>query len=166
MRGGDDFGASVAIADGTVVVGAYSEDGPNNSTQNAGAAYVFELDLPWTDLGFAKPGSNGTPALSGLGPLTAASPNQIDLVSAQPSSTATLIVGFSQLGAPFKGGVLVPNPQLVITLTTSPSGTLTLPFIWPSNVPAGLPLYFQIWISDPGASLGLSASNGLRGVSG
>jgi hypothetical protein len=118
---GDNFGHSVAVADETVVVGALLEDGPDNSTPNAGAAYLFDLDLPWTDLGFALPGSNGTPALSGLGPLTSGSSNQLDLVSAKPSATATLIFGLSQLGAPFKGGVLVPNPQLFIPLPTSPA---------------------------------------------
>jgi len=55
--------------------------------------------------------------------------------------------------------------EAVERLPTSPSGTLTLPFNWPSGVPAGLPLYFQFWISDPGASLGLAAGNGLKGVS-
>ena len=163
---GDNFGFAVAISAGTVAVGATLEDGPDNSTPNAGAGYLFALDLPWTDLGFALPGSNGTPALSGLGPLTAGSLNQIDLVGAKPSATATLIFGLSQLGAPFKGGVLVPNPQLFIPLPTSPAGTLKLPFNWPSGVPAGLPLYFQFWIADPGAGSGFAASNGLKGVSG
>jgi hypothetical protein len=163
---GDNFGHSVAVADGTVVVGALLEDGPNNSTPNAGAAYLFVLDLPWTDLGFAKPGSNGTPALSGLGPLTPGSPNQIDLVSALPSTTATLIIGFSQLGAPFKGGVLVPNPQLLIALPTSPSGTLTLPFLWPSNVPPACRSTSSSGSAIPARAFGLSASNGLKGVSG
>jgi hypothetical protein len=41
-----------------------------------------------------------------------------------------------------------------------------LPFVWPAGVPAGTALYFQIWVSDPSAPAGLSASNGLKGVSG
>ena len=54
--------------------------------------------------------------------------------------------------------------EAVERLPTSPSGTLTLPFNWPSGVPAGLPLYFQFWISDAGAVAGFAASNGLKGL--
>lgn len=39
-----------------------------------------------------------------------------------------------------------------------------MPFVLPAGVPAGLPLYFQFWVQDPLATFGLSASNGLRGV--
>ena len=125
----------------------------------------FELhEFDWTDLGQGKPGSAGTPALDGSGPLSALSSNHLDLTSAHPSSPVTLVAGLQQLGVPFKGGVLVPNPLVLLPLVTDATGKVTLPFTIPAGVPAGSSLYFQAWISDPGASAGLAASNGLQGV--
>jgi hypothetical protein len=74
------------------------------------------------------------------------------------------VIGVSQINAPFKGGTLVPQPMLLVFLATNPVGDLNLAFLWPAGVPAGKSLLFQYWISDPGASNGVSASNGLEGV--
>jgi hypothetical protein len=51
-----------------------------------------------------------------------------------------------------------------VPLATNPAGALTLPFTWPTGVPAGASLYFQMWISDSGALAGFAASNGLKGT--
>ncbi len=145
------------------------------STQGDGMGidevYHSDLGVPnhcaatWTDLGFAKAGVNGPPLLTGLGRLNAGSNNQLDLTSAKPSSTATLIFGITQLNAPFKGGTLVPQPLLYLTLPTNALGATSLPFVFPAGVPAGLTLYFQFWMADPAASgPGFAASNGLRGL--
>lgn len=120
---------------------------------------------PWTDLGHAKPGSAGSPLLRGAGPLQAGITNQIELTDALPGSAATLIFGLSQVDLPLLQGVLVPAPQLVLALPTNAAGALTLPFALPAGFPPGTALYFQFWIPDAGASLGVAASNGLRGVS-
>ena len=40
--GGDLFGISVAIDGNYAIVGAYREDGPNDTYSNAGAAYIFQ----------------------------------------------------------------------------------------------------------------------------
>jgi hypothetical protein len=120
----------------------------------------------WTDLGQGKPGIGGLPALGGTGPLTPGSSNAVELTAAAPSSTSTLVVGFSELAAPFKGGTLVPSPDLfVFGLPTDGTGANILPFTWPSGVPPGLSLWWQHWIADGTASFGLSASNGLLSVS-
>ena len=125
---------------------------------------VGALEPTWIDLGHAHPGSNGPPELLGTGPLSAHSDNTLELASARPSSPATLVIGVSQINAPFKGGTLVPQPMLLVFLATNPVGDLNLAFLWPAGVPAGKSLLFQYWISDPGASNGVSASNGLEGV--
>ncbi|HTE06631.1 MAG TPA: hypothetical protein VK824_10575, partial [Planctomycetota bacterium] len=121
---------------------------------------------PWSDLGFAKAGSAGAPQLAGSGPLTAGSGNQLLLTGGKPSSVAVLVFGFSAAPVPFKGGTLVPVPQLLLPLATDASGATTLAFAWPAGASAGTTLCFQLWIEDGGASNGLSASNGLQGVSG
>jgi len=125
----------------------------------------FELhEFNWTDLGQGKPGATGTPALDGSGPLSALSSNLVELSGGLPSSPATLVFGLQQLDAPFKGGVLVPGPLVLLPLPTDASGKLSLPFTMPAGVPPGTSFYFQAWVSDPAASVGLSASNGLQGV--
>jgi hypothetical protein len=120
---------------------------------------------PWADLGLAKTGNSGMPHLAGSGPLTPGSSNQLLLSGAAPSAPARLVFGLSAILAPFKGGTLVPQPQLLLPLATSAAGAASLSFIWPASAPEGLSLFFQFWIQDAGATDGLSASNGLQGVS-
>jgi len=135
--------------------------------QGSGAFHLVQFEVAvagWTKLGGAKPGSLGLPQLSGAGALSVGSDNSLALTDASPSSSAILVFGLNELNAPFKGGTLVPAPLLLLPQVTTASGTVALPFVWPAGVPAGLDLYFQFWITDPGASHGLSASNGLRGL--
>ena len=125
---------------------------------------VSSSALTWDLIGLGKAGSNGVPELMGQGPLLAGSPNQIDLQDAAPSASATLVFGLSAVNAPFKGGLLVPVPDVLVPLQTGADGGASLPFVLPQGTPPGIPLHFQFWISDPLATQGLSASNGLRGV--
>ena len=104
------------------------------------------------------------PELAGSGDLSASSLNQVTLSNAAASSGATLVFGVTALNAPFKGGTMVPQPLLLVPLTTSAGGGASLPFVWPVGIPAGFAVYFQFWIQDVAATHGLSASNGLRGV--
>ncbi len=120
--------------------------------------------LPWTTLTGKLAGALGAPDLIGSGPLTGDSSNALLVVEGVPSSPAVIVVGFSQLVAPFKSGVLVPNPDLLISLSTDASGSLTLPFTMPSGLPAGVPFYTQVWITDASVPAGFSATNGLEGV--
>ncbi|HVQ25841.1 MAG TPA: hypothetical protein VMV01_11720, partial [Planctomycetota bacterium] len=84
----------------------------------------------------------------------------------EPSAAAILVVGLSALYAPFKGGLLVPSPLVLVFTSTNPSGQLFLPFTWPANGPAGVSLHFQLWVSDSAGPAGFAASNGLKGTSG
>ncbi len=118
----------------------------------------------WTDLGQGKAGVSGVPQLAGTGTLVANTPNQLDLTNAAPSAGATLVFGLSALNAPFKGGTMVPSVLLLVPMASGPGGTVSLPFVLSPGVPAGLGLHFQFWISDGAASFGLSASNGLLGL--
>jgi hypothetical protein len=124
---------------------------------------VLRITKPWTNLGFALAGSAGLPVLTGTGALAGGDPVSLDLASARPSAPVALILGFSQLGAPFKSGTLVPTNDLLIAgLLTSPAGTLSLPSTWPAGLPSGLSFFFQEWITDPAGPQGFAASNGLR----
>lgn len=122
---------------------------------------------PWETLsGTGLAGTGGqTPLLAGTGALTPGSAGQFDLSNALGSTTSTFVIGIAALNAPFKGGIMVPDPLLMIFgLTTSPAGGISLPFTWPAGIPAGLAMYFQHWLVDAGGPLGYSASNGLKGT--
>ena len=117
---------------------------------------------PWLDLGEALAGSNGLPLLSGLGSLAANDPVSLVLTNALADTSAGLVIGVDALNAPFKGGVLVPDPLLILAgLPTGPTGELSIDATWPDGIPSGFTSYYQIWIADPDGPKGFAASNAL-----
>lgn len=132
---------------------------------NVGADNVRLYTDPFTDVGGGLEGINGVPNLFGTGTLAPSSPMTLHLQLAKPLSTTTLIIGLSALNAPFKGGVLVPNPAVVIyNLPVSNLGALNLSGTWPANIPSNTSFWFQHWIVDAVGAAGFSASNGLKGT--
>jgi len=116
----------------------------------------------WKDLGLGLAGVNGTPVLSGAGTLLGGDPLTLALGNGKPFSSAALVLGFSQLNAPFKGGTLVPAADLLIPgLPLDAAGALALPATWPAGLPSDFTLYLQAWITDAAGPHGFSASNGL-----
>jgi chitin-binding protein len=108
--------------------------------------------------GFA--GTHGIPTLAGDGTLLAGDPVSLTLTNALENAATTLIVGLSELNAAFKGGVLVPEPDiLLLGLSTDATGALLLSATWPPGIPSGSTLFFQHWITDAAGPLGLAASN-------
>jgi hypothetical protein len=157
---GIDFGASVAIDGSTVVVGA----GANSSGATNGRAYVFQL-VPigsWVNLGLGLSGTSGIPVLTGAGYLQATSPIALSLAQAKPFALAPLVVGIANLSAPFKGGTMVPTPDLVFPLFTDFFGAGGFGGAWPAGVPSGLQLFFQWWVQDPAGPKGFAASNAVQ----
>jgi hypothetical protein len=123
---------------------------------------VFLNQSRWSDAGPGLAGTHGVPHLGGSGPLLAGAPVQGTLTSALENSTATLVIGLSQIAAPFKGGVLGPAVDaLVPGLPTGAKGELALPATWPAGLASGFTLWLQVWISDAAAAKGLAASNTL-----
>jgi hypothetical protein len=123
----------------------------------ASAADPFLVTTP------GKPGGAGlVPVLSGSGSGFPGTVNALKLAQAANSSSATLVVGLSELAAPFKGGVLGPSVDMLVPgLPTDGQGKLALPFVLPAGAPSGVTLWTQCWVIDPAASGGLSASNSL-----
>ncbi len=121
----------------------------------------------WTDLGQALGGTHGNPALVGTGTLVGGDPMELALSNALAGTTAWIVVGFAQVNAPFKGGILVPDvapPAFVIPLPTDVNGELVVGGTWPGGIPSGFATYFQYWIQDPAGPLGFSASNAIVGT--
>lgn len=138
--------------------------GPFVDVEAAIDDFVFEGN-PWTDLGGGLPGWFGlTPLYTTGGSLVAGEQVTHTLSIARPSSPASFVVGLSAIDAPFKGGVLVPSPDLVVMLSTGLSGGATLQAAWPAGVPAGTAFYHQWWIVDPAGAQGFSASNAIQGL--
>lgn len=123
------------------------------------------MHAAWFDLGAALAGTHGAPVLSPDGTLQPGSPLTLALSNALENSSATLIIGVSALNAPFKGGTLVPFPNLLIFgLPTGPAGVLVLAGTWPGGLPSNFGIYFQNWIVDPAGPSGLSATNAVEAV--
>ncbi len=115
----------------------------------------------WVDEGNALAGTLGDPALAGKGLLLGDTPVTLTLTDVAPGLLANLLVGFTQLNAPFKGGVLVPSPDLVFggfPVTASP---LVIGGSWPIGLPSGVSVSYQYWMVDAGGPVGFSASNAL-----
>ena len=120
----------------------------------------------WWGLGNSLPGAKGDPLLRGFGALHPGQPVTLELTNAKPHTLAALFVGFSAIDLPFKGGVMVPKPEIVVDgLHTDETGHLTLMTTWPDQVPSGFRTYYQCWIADATQPLGLAASNALLGES-
>jgi probable HAF family extracellular repeat protein len=146
-------------ADGRTIVG-WGIDPDGN--QEGWVAYLGDA---WTDLGQGLPGVAGVPVLDVHGSLLSGHPLTVALTGAKPSGSATLVVGLSELDASFKGGTLVPNPDVLMPgLVLDGDGALSLDAAWPPGVPSGLSLWLQAWIADAAAVQGFAASNAELGV--
>jgi YVTN family beta-propeller protein len=120
---------------------------------------------PWTDLGSGLAGTHGVPTLTGIGDLTGGLIAGATLTGALENAGVGLVLGFSQLNAPFKGGVLVPDADVIITgLFTNGAGVLVVSGPWPVGLPPNVDFFLQEWIFDPVGPVGFAASNGLKGT--
>ena len=135
-----------------------------------GTSLVSFLELtvePWVDLGAALPGTHGEPLCTPFGALVGDDPLSLELSAAREDATAWLVVGLSVLSAPFRGGVLVPDPTppgFFVSVPTDGQGAATIGAVWPLAVPSDVSVVAQWWIDDPAAVQGLSASNGVIGT--
>jgi len=116
-----------------------------------------ECQGTWLDLGNAL----GPAQLSGSGPLLPGGPISLSLSNTLQFSNCYLVLGFLNLGAPFKAGVLVPVPDVVVPLFSDGLGGVFLAVTWPGGVPPGFSIYMQYWIPDAAGPAGFSASNAL-----
>ena len=147
--------------DGNVIVGGCAGGPPFG----LGGFILTLTDVlgTWTDVGNGLAGAQGTPSLAGDGTLIGDTNTVLELSGGVPSGTATLVLGVSPINAPFKLGVLVPSPDIVLAgLPLDASGSLTFQFAWPVGLPSQASLYWQYWIPDPSGPAGYSASNGLQ----
>ena len=125
--------------------------------------HSYPAGSPFTDLGFALPSSTtGHPIVLASGTPTPGQTLAFDLFNGASSAAAALFVGVSTIFAPFKSGVMVPNPDAVfIPLTTDATGELPLSATWPPG-PGDYTFWAQYWIVDPTGPAGFTASTAVR----
>jgi glyoxylase-like metal-dependent hydrolase (beta-lactamase superfamily II) len=119
---------------------------------------------PWNDLGQSLAGARGAPHLQPMGSLADATQFVLDVQGAAPSAAGLLFAGFSDLSKGFKGGVLVPAPNLLMPVITDSAGSVALTGLWPAGVPQGSTFYAQFWVFDGSAPMLFAASNAELGV--
>ena len=168
IAGGDEFGSSVAALgdlDGDqrldLFVGAHGAAGAE------GQAWVLFLRQPrWIDLGQALGAfPAGEPELVGSGTLIPGEPVSLKLQNANVGKIANLIVGITPIYAPFKGGVLVPSPDVgFYGFNTGLTGKAEVVGTWPTGMPCEFSTYYQWWIQDSFGPDGWAASNAMQAV--
>lgn len=125
---------------------------------------ALEVESVWLNLGNALAGTIGAPALIQSGTLLGGSNVDVALTNALPLSTAWFVLGTSLLAAPFKGGVMVPQLNVLVPFPTGLAGAVSFSFAWPTGVPADFPFWTQFWVQDAGGPKGFAASNALQGL--
>jgi hypothetical protein len=118
----------------------------------------------WSDLGLAM-GSSGDPTYFAVGQLGSNQPVVLTLENAPANSLVLLVTGLTTSFVPFRGGVIVPTPDIIgPALVTDSQGRLELPSQMPGAVPSALSLFLQALIQDNGLPQGVAFSNGLQGL--
>jgi hypothetical protein len=133
-----------------LVVGASSADA--GLAYNAGRVYALSGD----------PADYAPPTLAGTGSLAPASPLSLDFAGGPPGGVSVLVVSAVKANLPFKGGLLVPHPTLLILLALDGAGALHLATQWPAGIPSGANLWMQSWAPDADALHGFVASAALQ----
>jgi hypothetical protein len=145
-------------------------DDPAQTDIGVGPAPIIDMgarELPsaFTDLGHALAGTLGAPKLVIDSTLFALSLGEFHLTGALPGTPlAFIVIGLSEIDAPFKGGIMVPDVDALVTVGPLAAGESHLVFFWPVGVPAGTTIDFQAWVPDAGGPKGFAASNALKGV--
>jgi hypothetical protein len=157
------YGKALAMDEKRMIVGAPFATKEGHS--NAGRAYVVDLcdSIDVTDLDQALAGYGGSEPLLAGHSAPCDEPDLYHVVTgARPWSPAHIVVGVSLMGLPFKGGVMVPRPDLIVSgFGTNSEGR----FFFGDEIPAGLPAFsfwLQVWVQDIDGPVGFSATNGLR----
>jgi len=127
--------------------------------------FVDAFPAEWSDLGGGLAGANGVPGLVGEGTLFPGSTVKLKLSNSAFLSNAWLLWGVSRIDLGFKGGVMIPAPDIITgPLFVAFGGTAAAQGPMPSGVPSDVPIYLQYWIDDATGPLGWTASNAVQVV--
>ncbi len=157
----EGLGTAVAIDGDRAVV---TEPLDDTGGLAAGAVFTYDVSLIAWNNTFEFPstaisGVTGEPVMAVDGSFCDGDLLEVELSNSAPSSSAALVVGLSFLGVPFKGGVLGPNPDVILDgFFVNALGNLRIAATVPAGLPQGLDVYLQWFVVDPVAIKGLAAS--------
>jgi len=126
--------------------------------------YFRNLGPSWRDEGHGfHPGSD-EPRLAGAGWLAPGSTMAYSVDGAPAHAAGFMVASFTALFAPFKGGTLVPAPDIVAGgFVADAGGSLAFSSTYPvTPVPSGLSIYQQMWLQDAGSPSGFCATNAIK----
>ncbi len=141
------FGQDVAVDAGRLVV---------LSGRRLFAYDATDFAWQWRDLG----NSLGPPRLRGEGALCGADQLRLELTGFT-ASEALLVAGSVIQLQLFHGGVLVPQPQVILSIPLDGDGSAEIEARWPVGLPATSALVVQAWAIEVQAPTGFVASNAL-----
>jgi hypothetical protein len=146
-----------------------SDDGSVDLVAASAGNILVLLNLrpawPWTTVAPGLPAAGlAAPKLSTVGSLVAGQIVTLSLAGGASGAPAVLVAGPDRINAPFKGGVLVPLPALLLPLTLDAGGGFDLSAPLPTPLPSGVRLYLQAWIVDPAGPVGFTSSNAVVGT--
>jgi hypothetical protein len=182
LLGGTDYDLAYATAvdsAGAALVTGYTASldfpttpGAYDTTYNAlNDAFVAKLDLCVAfarNYGSGWPGTLGVPSLMASGPPVLCTPITIAIGNSSGATTAAvLLVGFQPASIPtaFSGTLLV-LPTFVLPFTLPASGASVPYSVLCGDEFCGLALFLQVLEVDPGASGGVSFTQGLELIHG
>jgi hypothetical protein len=124
-------------------------------------------EASWTNYGSGWPGTGGIPSLTADADPVLSTSIKVSVGNSRAATTPALVfVGFAPANLPAWDGTLLVTPSIVFSLVVPGSG-IDLPYDVPSDSNlAGLSLFVQVLEVDPGASRGVSFTEGLELVHG
>jgi hypothetical protein len=123
---------------------------------------LWQAAVSWSDLPGALGSPRRTPVLWGEGSLQPGAPTRIVMTSAAEQAIAVLVLGTRRVDVPFLGGTLVPQPNVLLAITTDRIGRFAFETPWPGDLTPQSSWYWQAWVLDPAGPLGATATNGLQ----
>jgi len=123
------------------------------------------LGHQWVNLGASGQQGSTDPVLSGVGPLNAGATVVYRIAGGPANEPGTMVAGFTTVFAPFKGGTLVPSPDVVVPgFLLDGAGNMEFATLMPPGFPPGMFVYHQMWIVDGTSPSGVTSTNGLQAI--
>lgn len=116
----------------------------------------------WFNLGFGLPGVTTHPMIELVLYSQVQTVLSLLVTDGLPGNDIYLVAGLKRQPTPFKGGVLVPSPEVLLTgLSLNDQGELLVPLADLELLPPLMLIYIQAWMPDDGNALGFSSTNAI-----
>ncbi len=123
------------------------------------------LGHQWINQGASGQQGLTDPVLSAEGTLNPGAAITYRVTGGPAEATGTMVAGFSTVFAPFKGGTLVPSPDVIVPgFLLDVDGNMEFGTVMPAGFPSGTFIYHQMWIADDDSPTGVTSTNGLQAI--